>query len=100
MTRGRTLMGKAVGIVAGLVFPFLLVLALGVAFDKKSGGDPFYATSFYLFVLSPLWLLLGIATAVIGFRREKIRRRLFIADGILLLLISVVVAVVRAIHAH
>jgi hypothetical protein len=82
------------------VLPFFLVLAIGLIFDTKTGGDPFYATSFWLFFLSPLWLLLGIIWAVIGFRKEKVRRGLFIADGILLLFIVAAVAVVRSINAH
>ena len=93
-------MSKALGIAAALVLPFFVVLAVGLAFDKKTGGDPFYATSFYPFFLSPLWLLLGIIWAVIGFKRERIRRVLFIADGIFLLFIIVGVAVVRSINGH
>jgi hypothetical protein len=96
----RTQMSKPLGIVAALVLPFLLVLAVGVAFDKKTGDDPFYATSFYLFFLSPLWLLIGIVWAVIGFKRERFRRGLFIADGILSLFIIVGVAAVRAIYGY
>jgi len=96
----RTEMNKALGIVAALVLPFFVVLAVGLSFDRKTGGDPFYATSFYLFFLSPLWLLLGILWAVIGFKRERVRRGLFIADGILLLFIVAVVAVVRSNNAH
>ena len=93
-------MSKALGIVAALILPFFVVLAVGLTFDKKTGGDPFYATSFYLFFFSPLWLLLGIVWAVIGFKRERVRRGLFIADGILLLFILVGVVVVRSINAH
>ena len=93
-------MNKALGIVAALALPFFAVLAVGLIFDKKTGGDPFYATSFYLFFLSPLWLLLGIVVAVLGFRRERVRRGVFIAHGVLLLFIIASVAVIRAINAR
>jgi hypothetical protein len=90
----RARASKALGIVAGLALPFFFVFVVGLIFDKKTGGDPFYATVFVMYFLSPLWLGIGIVLAVKGFRREKVRRGLFRAYGILVIVIVLVVIVV------
>lgn len=91
----KNLLNKGLGIVAAIVSPFLAVLTVGLLFDEKTGGDPFYATFATLFFFSPLWLLLGIGFAISGFRNERLRFRLLAADGILLGVICCAVAVVR-----
>jgi signal transduction histidine kinase len=90
---------KALGIIAALALPFFVVLVVGLIFDKKTGGDPFYATVAILVLFSPLWLLLGILLAVLGFRRDRVRRGVFIAHGVLLLLIIAMIAWAQAINA-
>lgn len=91
-------MKKALGIVAALIFPFLAVLAFGLLFDTKTGGDPHYATVATLFFLSPLWLVFGIVLSVTGFRNDKLRFRLMVADGVLLVVIAAALAVVRTMN--
>ncbi len=67
----KNLLSKGLGIVAAIVFPFFAVLTIGLLFDHKTGGDPLYTTFSTLFFFSPLWLLVGIALAVRGFRNER-----------------------------
>lgn len=81
------LLNKALGILAALIFPFLAVLALGLLFDSKTGGDPLYTTIASLIFLSPLWFVVGIVLSVTGFRNDKLRFRLMVADGVLLVVV-------------
>jgi hypothetical protein len=89
-------MDRMLGIVIALFLPFLAVLAVGTVFDRKDGGGAMEMTSFALVLLSPLWLLLGGVAAVFAFNYKKIRRRLLIADAVLILFIVVFISLYRA----
>jgi hypothetical protein len=93
-------MNKFLGILAALALPFFAVLAIGMVFDKTTGGDPMYTTTATLFFLSPLWLLLGIVGAVYAFRNNRFRRGLFVTDAILFLFIFACVALIRSHNAY
>ena len=93
-------MKKILGILAALTLPFFAVLVIGIIFDKKTGGDPFYGTVAALFFLSPLWLLIGIIGAVYAFRNDRVRRWLFVTDTIFFLFIVVSVMLIRAYNEH
>jgi uncharacterized membrane protein len=74
------------GIIIGGVAPFLAVMAFGSVFDSR-GGEPFSATMGMFLVLSPLWLIIGVAAAVACCRSLKARRVIRNADITLLVVI-------------